>query len=161
MAFLLGDMRTREDELDRRITTLVAEFATVVRTENWACRLTGIFPAAELQNATALIAAVGSAATFSKGHIYRNRYPHSGMPSDLLQSAHVKPRSQQGRCAEARRTGSTGSLGGMLESFMCRCTLGKVLAAIQRYYFSGHGSVVDEIADGAAEIGEIGRATER
>lgn len=66
MAFLLGDMRTRWDELDRRITALDAEFAAMARTDDRARRLTGI-PGIGALNATALVAAVGSAATFSKG----------------------------------------------------------------------------------------------
>ncbi|QKV18269.1 IS110 family transposase [Oricola thermophila] len=66
MAFLLGDMRARWDELDRRITAFDAEFATMARTDDRARRLTGI-PGIGALNATALVAAVGSAATFSKG----------------------------------------------------------------------------------------------
>ena len=66
MAFLLGDMRTRWDELDRRIAAFDAEFATMARTDERARRLTGI-PGIGALNATALVAAVGSAATFEKG----------------------------------------------------------------------------------------------
>ncbi|WP_425419046.1 IS110 family transposase [Oricola indica] len=66
MAFLLGDMRTRWEELDRRIAAFDAEFATMARTDDRARRLTGI-PGIGALNATALVAAVGSAATFSKG----------------------------------------------------------------------------------------------
>ena len=42
MAFLLGDMRTRWDELDRRIAAFDAEFAAMARTDERARRLTGI-----------------------------------------------------------------------------------------------------------------------
>lgn len=66
MAFLLGDMRTRWDELDRRIATFDAEFAAMARTDERARRLTGI-PGIGALNATALVAAVGNAATFTKG----------------------------------------------------------------------------------------------
>ncbi|MBD1549632.1 IS110 family transposase [Roseibium aggregatum] len=66
MAFQLGDMQTRWDELDRRITAIDAEFATMARTDDRARRLTGI-PGIGALNATALVATVGSAATFSKG----------------------------------------------------------------------------------------------
>ncbi|WP_421952715.1 IS110 family transposase [Pelagibacterium sp.] len=66
MAFLLGDMRTRWDELNRRITAFDAEFVTMARTDDRARRLTGI-PGIGALNATALVAAVGSAATFSRG----------------------------------------------------------------------------------------------
>ncbi|WP_108500926.1 IS110 family transposase [Paracoccus indicus] len=66
MAFLLGDMRTRWDELDRRIAAFDAEFAAMARTDERARRLTGI-PGIGALNATALVAAVGNAATFTKG----------------------------------------------------------------------------------------------
>ena len=66
MAFLLEDMRKRWEELDRRIAAFEAEFATMARTDERARRLTGI-PGIGALNATALVAAVGSAATFSKG----------------------------------------------------------------------------------------------
>ena len=66
MAFLLEDMRTRWEELDRRIAAFDAEFATMARTDDRARRLTGI-PGIGALNATALVAAVGSAATFDKG----------------------------------------------------------------------------------------------
>lgn len=66
MAFLLEDMRTRWQELDRRIAAFDAEFATMARTDDRARRLTGI-PGIGALNATALVAAVGSAATFDKG----------------------------------------------------------------------------------------------
>ena len=66
MAFLLGDMRTRWDELDRRIAAFDAEFAAMARTDDRARRLTGI-PGIGALNATALVAAVGSAKTFTKG----------------------------------------------------------------------------------------------
>ncbi|WP_282029599.1 IS110 family transposase [Paracoccus marcusii] len=66
MAFLLGDMRTRWDERDRRIAAFDAEFAAMARTDERARRLTGI-PGIGALNATALVAAVGNAATFTKG----------------------------------------------------------------------------------------------
>lgn len=66
MAFLLGDMRTRWDELDRRIASFDAEFADMAQTDERARRLTGI-PGIGALNATALVAAVGNAATFEKG----------------------------------------------------------------------------------------------
>jgi transposase len=66
MAFLLGDMRARWEELDRRIAAFDAEFAAMARTDDRARRLTGI-PGIGALNATALVAAVGSAATFDKG----------------------------------------------------------------------------------------------
>jgi transposase len=66
MTFLLGDMRTRWEELDRRVAAFDAEFAAMARTDDRARRLTGI-PGIGALNATALVAAVGSAATFDKG----------------------------------------------------------------------------------------------
>ena len=66
MTFLLGDMRTRWEELDRRIAAFDAEFAAMARTDDRARRLTDI-PGIGALNATALVAAVGSAATFDKG----------------------------------------------------------------------------------------------
>jgi len=66
MAFLVEDMRSRWEELDRRIAAFDAEFATMARTDDRARRLTGI-PGIGALNATALVAAVGSAATFDKG----------------------------------------------------------------------------------------------
>jgi len=66
MAFLLGDMRARWEELDRRISAFDAEFAAMARTDDRARRLTSI-PGIGALNATALVAAVGSAATFDKG----------------------------------------------------------------------------------------------
>jgi len=66
MAFLLEDMRSRWQELDRRIAAFDAEFATMARTDDRARRLTAI-PGIGALNATALVAAVGSAATFDKG----------------------------------------------------------------------------------------------
>jgi transposase len=66
MEFLLGDMRARWDDLDRRIAAFDAEFAAMARCDDRARRLTGI-PGIGAQNATALVAAVGSAATFGKG----------------------------------------------------------------------------------------------
>ena len=66
MAFLLGDMRTRWDELDRRIAAFDAEFAAMAQTDERARRLTSI-PGIGALNATALVAAVGNAVTFTKG----------------------------------------------------------------------------------------------
>ncbi|WP_370157417.1 IS110 family transposase [Salipiger bermudensis] len=66
MAFLLKDMRTRWAELDRRIAAFDAEFTAMARTDERARRLTDI-PGIGALNATALVAAVGDAATFSKG----------------------------------------------------------------------------------------------
>ena len=66
MAFLLGDMRTRWDELGRRIAAFDAEFSAMARTDERARRLTSI-PGIGALNATALVAAVGNAATFTKG----------------------------------------------------------------------------------------------
>ena len=66
MALLLRDMRTRWEELDRRIAAFDAEFAAMARTDDRARRLTGI-PGIGALNATALVAAVGAAETFGKG----------------------------------------------------------------------------------------------
>lgn len=66
MMFLLGDMRAHWEELDRRITAFDAEFAAMARTDDRARRLTSI-PGIGALNATALVAAVGNAATFGKG----------------------------------------------------------------------------------------------
>lgn len=66
MAFLLRDMRTRWEEVDRRIAAFDAEFAALARTDERARRPTAI-PGIGALNATALVAAVGNAATFSKG----------------------------------------------------------------------------------------------
>lgn len=66
MAFLLGDMRARWEELDCRIAAFDAEFATMARTDDRARRLTSI-PGIGALNATALVAAIGNAETFGKG----------------------------------------------------------------------------------------------
>jgi len=66
MAFLLGDMRAHWEELDRRIAAFDAEFAAMARADERARRLTSI-PGIGALNATALVAAVGNAATFGKG----------------------------------------------------------------------------------------------
>jgi transposase len=66
MAFLLGDMRKRWEELDRRIAAFDAEFVAMARTDDRARRLTSI-PGIGALNATALVAAVGAVATFEKG----------------------------------------------------------------------------------------------
>lgn len=42
MAFLLGDLRARFEELDRRIGAFDAEFTAMARTDDRARRLTGI-----------------------------------------------------------------------------------------------------------------------
>jgi len=66
MEFLLRDMRTRWEELDRRIVAFDSEFASLARTDERARRLTAI-PGIGALNATALVAAVGDAATFGRG----------------------------------------------------------------------------------------------
>jgi transposase len=66
MVFLLGDMCARWEELDRRIAAFDVEFAAMARTNDRMRRLTGI-PGIGALNATALVAAVGCAATFAKG----------------------------------------------------------------------------------------------
>lgn len=66
MSFLLTDMRTRWEDLDRRISAFDAEFTAMARTDERARRLTTV-PGIGALNATALVAAVGNAATFSKG----------------------------------------------------------------------------------------------
>jgi len=66
MAFLLADMRTRWEELDRRIAAFDAEFVAMARADDRARRLASI-PGIGALNATALVAAVGNAATFDKG----------------------------------------------------------------------------------------------
>ncbi len=66
MVFLLGDMRARWEGLDRRIAAFDAEFATMAKSDEGARRLTSI-PGIGALNATALVAAVGNAATFTKG----------------------------------------------------------------------------------------------
>jgi len=66
MMFLLGDMRARWEELDRRIAAFDAEFAAMAQADDRARRLTGI-PGIGALNATALVAAVGNAATFDRG----------------------------------------------------------------------------------------------
>jgi transposase len=59
-------MRTRWEELDRRIAAFDAEFVAMARADDRARRLTSI-PGIGALNATALVAAVGNAATFDKG----------------------------------------------------------------------------------------------
>ncbi|RFC61761.1 IS110 family transposase [Fulvimarina endophytica] len=66
MRFLLADMRRRWDELDGRVAAFDAEFAAMARNDERAKRLTTI-PGIGPLNATALVAAVGDAATFSRG----------------------------------------------------------------------------------------------
>jgi transposase len=66
MKFLLADMRARWEGLDHRIAAFDAEFAAMARTDDRARRLTSI-PGIGALNATALVAAVGNAATFDKG----------------------------------------------------------------------------------------------
>ncbi|MGY2843637.1 transposase [Bradyrhizobium sp. USDA 4509] len=52
--------------MDRRIVAFDAEFSAMARTDKRAHRLTGI-PGIGALKATALVAAVGNAATFDKG----------------------------------------------------------------------------------------------
>ena len=66
MVFLLADMRARWEELDHRIAAFDAEFAAMARADDRARRLIGI-PGIGALNATALVAAVGNAATFDRG----------------------------------------------------------------------------------------------
>lgn len=66
MVFLLRDMRARWEELDRRVAAFDTEFAGIAKTDDRARRLTSI-PGVGALNATALVAAVGCAATFDKG----------------------------------------------------------------------------------------------
>lgn len=66
MAFLLGDMRARWNELDRRIAAFDAEFAAMAKSDPRARRLTAV-PGIGALNATALVAAVGDAASFGRG----------------------------------------------------------------------------------------------
>lgn len=66
MAFLLADMRARWVELDRRIAAFDAEFAEMTKADPRARRLTAI-PGIGALNATALVAAVGDAASFGRG----------------------------------------------------------------------------------------------
>ena len=62
---LIEDMRQEWRELDRRITTLTAEFLERARDDQAARRLTTI-PGFGALNATALVAAIGTAETFGK-----------------------------------------------------------------------------------------------
>lgn len=66
MVFLRDDMRMRREELDRRIAVFDAEFATMARSDDRARRLTSI-PGIGALNATALVVAIGNAATITKG----------------------------------------------------------------------------------------------
>ncbi|EAU40990.1 putative transposase [Fulvimarina pelagi HTCC2506] len=66
MSFLLADMRKRWDELDGRIAAFDAEFVSMSKSDERAKRLTTI-PGIGPLNATALVAAMGAAATFVKG----------------------------------------------------------------------------------------------
>lgn len=66
MASLLNDMRARWDELDRRIAAFDAEFAAMAKADPRARRLTAV-PGIGALNATALVAAVGDAASFGCG----------------------------------------------------------------------------------------------
>jgi len=63
---LLADMQARWQMLNERIRALDEEFAAQARTDEQARRLTSI-PGIGPLNATALVAAVGDAATFSRG----------------------------------------------------------------------------------------------
>ena len=60
---LIEDMRLEWAELDRRIAVLTAEFVARARTDDAACRLATI-PGFGALNATALVAAIGTGATF-------------------------------------------------------------------------------------------------
>lgn len=66
MMFILGDMRTRWEELDRRIAAFDAEFAAMARADDRPSRLTSIRGIGAF-NATALVAAVGDGATSTRG----------------------------------------------------------------------------------------------
>lgn len=66
MRQLVGDMRAEWREMDRRIEAFDDEFAAHARTDDTARRLATI-PGIGVLNATALAAAVGSAATFARG----------------------------------------------------------------------------------------------
>jgi transposase len=63
---LIEDMRAEWGELDRRIETFDDEFAAQAKTDPAARRLATI-PGIGVLNATALVAAVGDAATFARG----------------------------------------------------------------------------------------------
>ena len=63
---LIGDMLQRWSQLDERIGAFDAEFTAEARHDGAACRLTSI-PGVGALNATALVAAVGNASTFSRG----------------------------------------------------------------------------------------------
>ena len=63
---LLEDMQAEWRELDRRIERLDDEFAAQVKTDDAAKRLASI-PGIGVLNATALVAAIGNAATFARG----------------------------------------------------------------------------------------------
>jgi transposase len=63
---LLEDMRAEWRELDRRIERFNDEFAAQARTDDAARRLATI-PGIGVLNATALVAAIGSGATFARG----------------------------------------------------------------------------------------------
>ncbi len=66
MAMLVGDMRTRWQALDERIAALDREFAEATAQDGNARRLPTI-PGIGALNATALVAAVGDAGTFTRG----------------------------------------------------------------------------------------------
>ncbi|MER9083037.1 IS110 family transposase [Mesorhizobium sp. M0895] len=63
---LIGDMVERWRQLDERIGAFDAEFLAEAKHDEAACRLTSI-PGIGALNATALVAAVGNASTFSRG----------------------------------------------------------------------------------------------
>jgi transposase len=63
---LLGDLHAQWRELDRRIEALDEEFAEMARNDPAARRLATV-PGIGVLNATAIIAAVGNAATFGRG----------------------------------------------------------------------------------------------
>ena len=62
---LIEDMRLEWGELDQRIAALSAEFVTRAREDQAACRLATI-PGFCALNATALVAAIGTAKTFGR-----------------------------------------------------------------------------------------------
>jgi transposase len=65
MRLLIDDMRGQWRELDRRIAAFDAEFVIAARSDETTRRLATI-PGIGVMNATALVAAVGNARTFSR-----------------------------------------------------------------------------------------------
>jgi transposase len=66
MRALIEDMRAEWHELDRRISAFDEEFAALAHSDEAARRLATI-PGIGVLNATALVAAIGTAATFARG----------------------------------------------------------------------------------------------